>query len=91
MRRFRLPLREPWPPGKHASRPCPVCGMRWVPWAGSRLPCHGRCLLSSEARAELVRIFRTDPTRGLAAVAESFGVTPSVLRATLHDEGVGVR
>ena len=74
---FRLPLRDkPWPLGLHEPRGCPVCGGYWKPWAGSRLPCHARCLFTDDARA----VVRSDP-RCDAEIARHYGVTMSVVRA----------
>jgi len=59
------------------------CGKPWVPWAGSRLIGHARCLYSpEEAEALLVR-FEADPRLREAQLATELGVTVSVVRATL--------
>jgi hypothetical protein len=72
-----VPMRtEPWPAGKHAARPCPICGGGWIPWAFSRLPCHGRCLFSRPDQDHLLDIEMTD-----AVLADHLGVTLSVVRA----------
>jgi len=85
---FRLPLRaEPWGPGYHWTRPCPVCGEPWAPCAGSLLPCHGGCLLNDRARADLVRRFRNETTP-MRLIAEELGVSVGVLSRTLREEGV---
>ena len=75
---MRMAMREtPWPQGKHPSRPCPVCGQGWVPWAFSLLPCHGRCLF--RVGEQLTILF--DP-RQVRLVATEYGVTTSVINAT---------
>lgn len=68
---------KPWPEGQHARRNCPVCGEPWVPWAGSLLPCHAKCLFDDR---ESIAIFN-DP-RTEAELSRSLGVTTSVIRAT---------
>ena len=71
-----MPLRaEPWPRGAHGKRPCSVCGRAWIPWAGSYLPCHGRCLFTDEARAAIIADPRTEKE-----IALDLGVTVSVVR-----------
>jgi len=76
---MNLPLRkEPWGPGPHPRRRCPVCGRSWWPWAGSFLPCHGRCLFTSEEQDALLDDHRTE-----SQLAADIGVTVSVLRASL--------
>lgn len=76
---MNLPLRkEPWGPGPHQRRPCPVCGSGWWPWAGSFLPCHGRCLFTSEEQDALL-----DDPRTESKLAADIGVTVAVLRASL--------
>lgn len=87
---FRLPLLlEPRAMGKHPSRPCAVCGELWRPWAGSRLPCHARCLFTDEGRRELLALFRDETVLGgYAALAKHFGVSASVIRSVLRTMGV---
>lgn len=76
---MRMPLRsEPWPPGAHAPRECPVCWDYWRPWAGSYLPCHGRCLFTEDEQDALL-----DEDRTAKAQAQDHGVTQSVIRAAL--------
>jgi len=59
------------------------CGKPWVPWAGSKLKGHARCLYSpEEAEALLVR-FEGDPWLRESTLATELGVTVSVVRATL--------
>jgi len=59
------------------------CGKPWIPWAGSRLIGHARCLYShDEAEALLVR-FEADPRLRESMLADELGVTVSVVRATL--------
>jgi hypothetical protein len=52
-----------------------VCGKPWIPWAGSYLPCHGRCLFTAKARAAIVADQRNEN-----AIAQELGVTVSVVR-----------
>lgn len=88
---LRLALRAtPRPRGAYGVRPCPVCGEPWRPWPFSRLRCHARCLLTTEGRVELVRRFRTERD-SLRRLAEAFGVPRSVIRASLHAEGISMR
>jgi hypothetical protein len=76
---MRIPLRdEPWPPGLNGPIPCPVCGKPWWPWAGSVLPCHGRCLFTDEEELAIV----ADP-RTFREIAGELGVTTSVIRSVL--------
>lgn len=75
-----IPLRaEPWPIGGHAARPCPVCGDGWVPWAGSLLPCHGRCLYDEAGQDALLAHPAIE-----ADLARLLGVTGSIVRSARH-------
>lgn len=77
--RFRAPLRfAPWPNGPHTSRKCVVCGELWLPWKGSRLTCHARCLLTEPAQLALL-----DDPRSNEKIAEDLGVTTAVVRASI--------
>lgn len=76
-------LSEPWPPGRHAKRPCPVCGQLWFPWAFSRLPCHASCLFSAEHQHALLDRLEEGGTTQ-AALAAELGVTVSVLLANVQ-------
>lgn len=77
---YRVPLRrEPWPAGPHPWRPCQVCGERWVPWSGSFLPCHAKCLFTDATLA----VIRVDP-RGDLEASKHYGVSPPVFRAARH-------
>jgi len=69
-------LLKPRPMGAQGKRTCPVCMEYWMPWAGSRLPCHGKCLFSEEAQADLL-----DDNRTEQELARLLGVTGSVIRA----------
>jgi hypothetical protein len=62
--------------GKQTATVCPVCKEYWMPWAGSRLPCHGKCLFTEEAQDELL-----DDPRTEQQIARDLGVTNSVVRA----------
>lgn len=79
---LRMPLRaEPWPPGPHPFRPCPVCGVAWRPWCGSLLPCHGKCLLEPDDQDALLdEIGVTEHQQ-----ARRLGLTVSVIRANIAD------
>jgi len=80
---MRLPLRqEPWPNGQNEARPCPVCGKPWIPWAGSRLPCHGRCLFPERDR----QLMQADPRTDLE-LSKALGVTTSVVRSARKRRG----
>ena len=81
---LRMQLREePWPAGTHTYRPCPICGNPWRPFAFSYLPCHAKCVFTDEA-VDLLRAHYDDPTTRMGDFADDFGVTPGVIRATLH-------
>lgn len=89
---FRVPLREtPWPRGKHSPEICRVCGLTWVPWPGSRLQCHGRCLFTDEGARRVVQWFREKPTGGMDRLADELGVSVNIVRACLHAHGVRMR
>lgn len=89
---FRIPLRnEPWPKGPHDRRPCVVCAESWIPWPGSRLQCHGRCLFTDDGAAHVVKLFRENPTSSNSGLAARLGISIGVLRATLHAHGVRMR
>lgn len=87
---LRMPLRDPWPLGKHESRPCPVCGESWIPWPGSRLPCHGRCLLTDEGIELVHNAWKTDPTASAQVIADRFQIPRAVVLTTLRRLGVSV-
>jgi hypothetical protein len=90
---MRLPLRtDPWPVPREgrAAKECPICGMPWRPWKGSRLPCHGRCLLNESGIAQVMHLWKTSPG-SLIQIAEKLGVPASVVSATLHANGVARR
>jgi len=81
---LRLPLLdEPRPDGLHPNQPCPVCGQDWQPWANSRLPCHGRCLLTTEAATTCLEMWQDNHTAQV--IAASLGVTIGVIKSTLHN------
>lgn len=81
----RLPLlAEPWPLGAHASRPCPVCSRTWIPFAGSRLPCHAHCLFDAVAREHLAQVYASGAYRTQQDLADDLGVTLGVLRSVLE-------
>lgn len=74
---MRLPLlAEPRPTGSQEPKTCPICNEYWMPWAGSFLPCHGKCLFTEEAQDDLLAINRTEQT-----LAKETGVSGSVIRA----------
>ena len=74
---MRLPmLLDPRPMGSQLSRTCPICNEYWMPWAGSRLPCHGKCLFTEEAQEALL-----DDNRTEQELARVVGVSGSVIRA----------
>lgn len=80
----RLPLREtPWPK-RPEPRPCPVCGVRWHPWAGSYLPCHAACLFTEDEEDEVLAELEADPRLRIEDVARARGVTVAVLRSLLR-------
>ena len=85
---LRLPMRDtPWPPGDNGVTECPICGAYWAPWAGSRLPCHGRCLLTKDGGLVCRRLWRGDTP--FYAIAAELGVPPGVVRGTLwHRFGI---
>lgn len=86
---LRVALRsEPWPNGKHDPRPCVVCGNTWIPWAGSRLRCHARCLLTPEGLERVRRRVAAEPTRSLVEFASEFDLPVNLLRALFHAQGV---
>lgn len=80
----RLPLRtEPWPVGaNHAA--CPVCSLPWRPFAGSRLPCHARCLFDDRAREVLKEVASSGSYRTQGDLASDLGVSVDVLRVVLE-------
>ena len=88
-------LLEPWPVGVVTpARPCPVCGKEWRPWASSRLPCHGRCLLEEWAQDELLAVSRGPKWPGVATMATRLGVPTGVITAAIkaakrRDAGMG--
>ena len=71
-------LTEPWPKGKNPRIDCPVCGEWWIPWAGSYLPCHGRCIFTEEEQDALY----ASPLTQLA-LTEKHGVTVSVIQSAI--------
>lgn len=74
---FRIPLLEtPRPKGMHEEILCPICGKKWKPWAGSRLPCHSRCLFTEDA----VKAIRASP-KANSVIAKSLGVSYSVIQS----------
>jgi len=78
---FRIPLRDqPWPygEGRLPTTKCPICGDIWIPWAGSMLPCHARCLLTDDAQDRLL-----DEADTVLNQANKLGVSPSVVRASI--------
>lgn len=84
MSNFRLPLRdEPWPVGDNGWHTCPVCGRPWRPWAGSLLPCHGKCLLTERAQDDLLDYAVDESTEPLARIAERLGLTLAVVRSSI--------
>lgn len=71
-----IPLRkEPWPKGRNAVRPCPVCGDPWIPWADSMLPCHAACLFGPEDRRAMMEDPRTD-----REISADLGLSMSAVR-----------
>jgi hypothetical protein len=75
----RIALRTfAWGRGRHDPRPCPVCERRWVPWAGSYLPCHLRCLFAPGDLEALVERFHSGAL-ATEAVAERAGITVALL------------
>ncbi len=88
---LRVPLlAEPRPVEWYPAQPCCICGRPWVPWAHSRLPCHGRCLLNEAGVARVLERFR-DPAVNHQAIADELGVPVGVVKATLHANGVRMR
>ena len=92
MKLYRIPLRsEPWPIGRHERRPCPICNKPWDPCARSRLDCHAACLLTDEARAQLVHLWDVDNAAPMHELSERYGVTEKILLMTLRAEGIDAR
>jgi hypothetical protein len=80
---LRLPMRtEPWPRGSNAARPCPVCGKRWVPWAGSRLPCHAACLYDEPTKS-LIRREVLASTDSVRTIARRMGLSYKTLQGLI--------
>jgi hypothetical protein len=75
---------KPWPPGPHGPRPCPVCGRVWWPWAGSLLPCHARCLFTSDEKAHIC-----SSKKSQNELAASYDVPIGIIRAIIAKEGKG--
>ena len=86
----RALLTTPWSAGLHQARPCPECGKAWMPWCGSRLPCHARCLLNMEGVEHCIRYFH-EASGGISTIAKEIGVTVGVVRSTLHANGFTMR
>ncbi len=62
---------------------CSVCDGYWRPWAGSRLPCHARCLYSEVDQDELLRICEVPSFEySVSDVARHLGVTLGILTAS---------
>jgi len=77
---MNLPMRdEPWPVGQHQSRPCPICGKSWTPWAGSKLPCHAACLFTPQERQAIRAVSMTQ-----TEIARAWSVSPSTIRSILN-------
>lgn len=89
---LRLPLLdEPRGPGPHPQIECPICSGPWQPWAGSRLPCHTKCLLTDEGVSACLHHFR-ESNGSVQSIADKMGVTVAVIRGTLHHRcGVKMR
>lgn len=67
---------QAWPIGASAWRTCPVCNDKWRPWAGSRLPCHAKCLWTPVGALALF-----NDSRNEKQLMTDLGVTISIVRA----------
>jgi hypothetical protein len=80
----RLPMREePWPQGSNAARPCPICGKHWRPWAGSRLPCHAKCLYEP-ATLRMITEEVLSLADGMRTIARRMGLSYESLRSIVE-------
>lgn len=77
-----IPLRDDPTVGQGEFQQCPVCDGPWRPWAGSRLPCHARCLYAPADQDALLAICEAPAVDyTLSDVSAALGVTPGILTA----------
>lgn len=69
-------LKEPHGKGLHEEHACPVCNKPFVPWCGTRLQCHAKCLFENDEIKDIQSDPRTDKM-----VAEKYGVTNWIIRS----------
>lgn len=81
--RFALPMLEGPHPQAGEKTTCSVCGRVWRPWARSRLPCHGSCLISTDDQDVLLKMLDAPKSPSVRVVADALGVTAQVLQANL--------
>lgn len=65
------------------SRTCPKCGEPWTPWAGSVLTTHAKCHFEPEVQDAIMREWQK-PQTTLDSLAEKYGASKSVIRASVH-------
>lgn len=65
------------------TKTCPKCGEPWTPWAGTALESHAKCHFAPEVQDEIMREWQ-NPATTLRSLAEKYGVTWSVIRASIH-------
>lgn len=60
-----------------------MCGERWQPWVGSRLPCHAACLFDDDDLVAIRRAWLSGRTN-FVVIAKAIGISPQSLRSLLE-------
>jgi hypothetical protein len=65
--------------------PCPRCGKAWIKWAGSKLPCHARCLFTPELQDDIYQLRQRFVRLTADRLAADLGVPIGVIRVALTE------
>lgn len=59
---------------------CRYCGKHWRLWTGSKLDGHAACVVTEDFKRRVGELLRS-PTVTYSMIAETIGLTPSIVRS----------